>query len=74
MRSGRIGPTRSSSSNQAGAEGKDLVGPGGLLSELTKQVLETGLEVEMVEHLGDVKHAVEPRSYGNTRTGSVRSR
>jgi hypothetical protein len=30
---------------QARDEGVDLVGPGGLLSELTKQVLETGLEV-----------------------------
>jgi hypothetical protein len=28
--------------DQARADGKDLVGPGGLLSELTKQVLETG--------------------------------
>ena len=28
---------------QARAEGVDLVGPGGLLSDLTKQVLETGL-------------------------------
>jgi hypothetical protein len=26
-------------------EGVDLVGPGGLLGELTKQVLETGLEL-----------------------------
>ena len=33
--------------DQARADGKDLVGPGGLLSELTKQVLETGLEVEL---------------------------
>ena len=38
--------------DQARADGKDLVGPGGLLAELTKQVLETGLEVEMEEHLG----------------------
>ena len=34
---------------QARADGKNLVGPGGLLSDLTKQVLETGLEVEMEE-------------------------
>ena len=37
---------------QARADGVDLVGPGGLLSNLTKQVLETGLEVEMEEHPG----------------------
>lgn len=36
---------------QARADGVDLVGPGGVLSNLTKQVLETGLEVEMEEHL-----------------------
>ena len=42
---------------QARADGKDLVGPGGLLSDLTKQVLDTGLEVEMEEHLGYPKHA-----------------
>jgi transposase-like protein len=48
----------------------DLVGPGGLLSELTKQVLETGLEVEMEEHLGYAKHAVEGRNHGNSRNGT----
>ena len=37
---------------QARADGVDLVGPGGLLAGLTKQVLEAGLEVEMDEHLG----------------------
>ena len=37
---------------QARADGVDLVGPGGLLGDLTKQILETGLEVEMDEHLG----------------------
>ena len=34
---------------QAREDGVDLVGPGGLSGELTKQVLETGLEVEMEE-------------------------
>jgi transposase-like protein len=35
----------------------DLVGPDGLLAEVTRRVLETGLEVEMSEHLGYDKHA-----------------
>ncbi len=56
--------------DQARAEGVDLVGPGGLLSNLTKQVLETGLEVEMEEHLGYEKHAVEGRDRDNSRTGT----
>jgi transposase-like protein len=55
---------------QARDEGVDLVGPGGLLSELTKQVLETGLEVEMEEHLGYEKHAAEGRDGGNSRNGT----
>ncbi len=55
---------------QARADGKYLVGPGGLLSDLTKQVLETGLEVEMDEHLGYPKHAAEGRNGGNSRNGT----
>ena len=37
---------------QAREAGIDLVGPGGLLTGLTKQVLETALEEELTEHLG----------------------
>jgi transposase-like protein len=37
---------------QAREQGVDLVGPGGLLNRLTKNVLETALEAEMSEHLG----------------------
>jgi transposase-like protein len=33
-----------------------LVGPNGLLSQLTKRVLETALEAEMTDHLGYDKH------------------
>lgn len=57
--------------DRARAAGVDLVGPGGLLSNLTKQVLETGLEVEMEEHLGYEKHAVEGRDNGNSRNGML---
>jgi transposase-like protein len=55
---------------QARTEGVDLVGPDGLLGELTKQVLETGLAVEFDEHLGYEKHAVEGRDGGNSRNGT----
>lgn len=55
---------------QARTDGVDLVGPGGLLSNLTKQVLETGLEVEMEEHLGYEKHASEGRNGENSRNGT----
>jgi putative transposase len=51
-------------------EGVDLVGPGGLLQRLTKQVLETGLEVEMSQHLGYDKHDPAGRDGGNSRNGT----
>ena len=46
---------------RAHAKGGDVVGPDGLLAEVTKRVPETGLEVEMSEHHGYDKHAVEGR-------------
>jgi putative transposase len=58
---------------RARAEGVELVGPGGLLTDLTKTVLETALEVEMDDHLGYAKHAPEGRDKGNSRNG-IRSK
>jgi transposase-like protein len=55
---------------EAQATGVNLVGPDGLLSALTKRVLELGLEVEMTEHLGYDKHEVEGRGSGNSRNGT----
>jgi putative transposase len=55
---------------RARSEGVELVGPGGLLTDLTKTVLETALEVEMEDHLGYAKHAPEGRDKGNSRDGS----
>ena len=54
----------------ARAEGVELVGPGGLLTGLTKTVLETALEAEISEHLGYDKHGVEGRDGGNSRNGT----
>ncbi len=56
--------------DQAQAEGINLVGPGGLLGDITKLVLETGLEVEMDEHLGYAKHDPAGRDGGNSRNGT----
>lgn len=55
---------------QAKEQGIDLVGPGGLLNRLTKNVLETALEAEMDEHLGYEKHDVSGRGSGNSRNGT----
>ena len=54
---------------QAKADGVELVGPNGLLNQLTANVLETALEAEMDEHLGYEKHQVEGRGSGNSRNG-----
>jgi putative transposase len=55
---------------QARAKGIELVGPNGLLSQLTKRVLETALEVEMTDHLGYDKHDPVGRNHGNSRNGT----
>src|SRR5918912_54469 len=55
---------------QARAEGVELVGQGGLLTRLTKSVLETALEAEMTEHLGYDKHDPMGRNGGNSRNGT----
>ena len=54
---------------QAKHQGVELVGPDGLLNQLTKRVLETALEEEMAEHLGYDKHDPVGRNHGNSRNG-----
>lgn len=56
--------------DQARAEGIDLVGPGGVLTGLTKQVLETALGEEMAEHLGYDRHDPVGRNGENSRNGT----
>ena len=55
---------------RARSEGVELTGDDGLLTALVRQVLQTGLEVEMSDHLGYEPHAVEGRGSGNSRNGS----
>ena len=55
---------------RAQTEGVELVGPGGLLTGLTKSVLEASLEAEMSEHLGYDKHDPVGRTKGNSRNGT----
>ena len=56
--------------NQAKSEGVDLIGPGGLLTGLTKTVLEAALEEEVSEHLGYDKHDPAGRNGDNSRNGT----
>jgi putative transposase len=55
---------------QAKEQNIELVGPDGLLGQLTKSVLETALDVEMSEHLGYEKHDPLGRNSGNSRNGT----
>ncbi len=55
---------------RARADGVELTGDGGLLTGLVRQVLQTGLEVEMAEHLGYERNSPEGRGSGNSRNGS----
>ena len=55
---------------QAKEQGVDLMGPDGLLNQLTKNVLETALDAEMTEHLGYEKHDTAGRGSGNSRNGT----
>src|SRR5215468_8269352 len=56
---------------KAAAEGVELLGPDGLLSQVTKAVLERALAEEMTGHLGYDKHDPAGRGSGNNRNGST---
>ena len=49
----------------------EILGKGGLLSELKKRLIERALEAEMTDHLGYEKHAPEGRGSGNSRNGKL---
>src|SRR5690349_9679169 len=50
---------------------EEIVGPGGLLSRLTRRLVERALEVELTDHLGYEPHEEPPGGVGNTRNGST---
>lgn len=54
---------------QARASGTALTGPGGLLKQLTKMVVEAALDEEMGGHLGYDKGDAAGRNGGNSRNG-----
>jgi putative transposase len=49
---------------------EEIVGPGGLLGQLTKRLVERALEVELTDHLGYEPHREPPGGTGNTRNGA----
>jgi putative transposase len=50
---------------------EELAGPGGLLSALTKRLVERAMEVELTDHLGYEPHQEPAGGVGNTRNGST---
>jgi transposase-like protein len=56
---------------RAQARGVELLGPDGLLSPVTRAVLERALAGEMTAHLGYEKHDPAGRGSGNSRNGST---
>ncbi|MEU6656292.1 transposase, partial [Streptomyces sp. NPDC046900] len=56
--------------DRADASGAALLGEGGLLTEVTRAVLERAPDAEMSEHLGYEKHDPAGRSSGNGRNGT----
>jgi putative transposase len=56
----------------AGAQTEEeIVGPGGLLSRLTKRLVERALDVELTDHLGYERGQAPPGGAGNARNGTT---
>jgi putative transposase len=49
----------------------EIAGPGGLLAELTKRLVERATEVELTDHVGYEPHQKPPGGAGNQRTGTT---
>ena len=50
---------------------EEIIGPGGVLAQLTKRLVERALSAELTEHLGYEPHQEPPGGTGNTRNGST---
>jgi putative transposase len=50
---------------------EEIVGPGGLLAQLTRRLVERAMEVELTDHLGYERHQEPPGGTGNVRNGST---
>lgn len=56
----------------AGKSAEEIAGPGGVLKQLTKALLERAMNAELTHHLGYDKHEPEGRGSGNARNGKSR--
>jgi putative transposase len=56
----------------AGASSEEeIAGPGGLLAQLTKRLIERAMEVELTEHVGYEPHCEPPGGAANQRNGTT---
>jgi putative transposase len=53
---------------------EEIVGPGGVLAQLARRLVERALQAELTEHLGYERHQEPPGGVGNTRNGSTAKR
>src|SRR6478672_2744900 len=56
----------------SGKTTEEIVGPNGLLKQLTKGLVERAMNAEMNHHLGYEKHTAGGRGSGNNRNGKSR--
>src|SRR5947209_7756906 len=49
---------------------EEIAGPGGLLAQLTRRLVERAMEVELTDHVGYEPHQEPPGGAGNTRNGT----
>ena len=54
----------------AGKTTEEIVGPGGLLKQLTKGLLERAMNAELTHHLGSATHHPQARGRANRRNGN----
>ena len=50
---------------------EEIAGPGGLLAELTKRLVERAMEVELTDHVGYEPHCEPPGGAANQRNGTT---
>jgi putative transposase len=57
--------------DQVDAEGLELLGPDGVLTELTSKIMQRALDVELTEHLGYERGDPAGNGSGNSRNGTT---
>ena len=50
---------------------EEIVGPGGVLAQLTRRLVERAMDAELTEHLGYERGQAPPGGVGNARNGTT---